>query len=135
MCRFSITGADGSVLEEGHALMCAACVDDAEADRLWAPEGELMQCCQDIGYVCEWLQISFRPLWPRPQVEELPKGLAEGKALCPVLPIWWTQALSQGPRGTLCVSSGSVAHDCGKTVQKVQGQPELEVCCRCELRR
>ncbi|CAE7465719.1 unnamed protein product, partial [Symbiodinium pilosum] len=48
---FCIAGADGSILEEGQALMCAACDDDAEADRLRAPDGELTRCCDDTGYV------------------------------------------------------------------------------------
>ncbi|CAE7588125.1 unnamed protein product [Symbiodinium natans] len=105
---FSVKGQDGSIVEEGHALMCAACDDDAEADRLWAPDGDLAQYCEDQGYVRDWMRRALRPLWPSPQAdmplcpcpcagsaesveerleaiaeEELPQGLMPGKALYP----------------------------------------------------
>eukprot|EP00439_Symbiodinium_sp_Y106_P066660 s744_g10.t3 len=103
---FSVRGEDGS-LEEGHALMCSACDDDAEADRLWALDGEMARCCEDQGYVREWMRQLRRCLLfaadmpPRPcdcagtarsvearlsppiSLEELPRGLVPGLPLYP----------------------------------------------------
>ncbi|CAE7040162.1 unnamed protein product [Symbiodinium sp. CCMP2456] len=106
---FSVKGQDGSVIEEGQALMCAACDDDAEAERLWAPDGEMARRCEDQSYVREWMSRALRPMWPAPQadmplrpcdcagtaqsvearlappisLEELPRGLVPGLPLYP----------------------------------------------------
>eukprot|EP00913_Durusdinium_trenchii_P017966 g16884.t1 len=73
---YQIAGPDGAV-EEGSALMCAACEDDAEADSLWGLEGPMLKHCSDSSYVFRWMRLSLRPLWPPPEAMPLCPGPPE----------------------------------------------------------
>ncbi|CAK9101324.1 unnamed protein product [Durusdinium trenchii] len=104
---YQIAGPDGAV-EEGSALMCAACEDDAEADSLWGLEGPMLKHCSDSSYVFRWMRLSLRPLWPPPEAmplcpgppesaesvaasledfseEDFPRGLTPGRHLYPAM--------------------------------------------------
>jgi len=105
---YTVQGAETSATESGFALMCVACDDDEEADRLWSPDGPMMTHCVDKDYVVRWMRLSLRPLWPSqepmslqpvdPPLEsaesvedslstmdeaELPRGLVAGRGLYP----------------------------------------------------
>ena len=64
--------ADGAIANMGQALLCTACADDAEADALWAPGGEMEAHCAGSTYAAEWMARSLRPLWPPAEAALLP---------------------------------------------------------------
>ena len=63
---------DGRIIEQGTALLCTACADDAEANGLWAPGGAMEAHCAGSAYAATWMHRSLRPLWPAPTAELLP---------------------------------------------------------------
>ena len=69
---FCRRGPDGAIVEMGSALMCTACANDAEADALWAPGGEMEKQCSGSEYAAAWMAKSLRPLWPESSARLLP---------------------------------------------------------------
>ena len=63
---------DGAVNKMGEALLCTACDDDAEADKLWRPGGLMEQKCAGSEYARDWMRRSLRPLWPGKEARLLP---------------------------------------------------------------
>ena len=65
--------ASGAVTLTGEALLCTACDDDEEADRLWSPGGTMLQqCSAGSTYAQDWMRKSLRPLWPPPSASLWP---------------------------------------------------------------